>query len=66
MDEITRAVELTKANMLELDSAAIRIICHKAVDHKELRDEMLKLAASMEKQRDEISAEVSEHDPGRN
>lgn len=66
MDELTRAVELTKARILELDAAAIRIICSKAASHQELKDEMLKLASSMEEQRDEIRVEVAEHDPGRN
>ena len=66
MDEVTKAVELTKAKMLELNAAAIRIICSKATTHEELETELLKLAAQMEEQRDEIRVDVAEQDPGRN
>lgn len=66
MDEVTRAVELTKARILAVDASAIRVMCHKAESHEELKGALLELASSMDKLRADILSEVAKFDTRRN
>jgi signal transduction histidine kinase len=69
MDEITRAVELTKARMLELDAAIIEIAVETAEasrDYEALAKRVCEIAATMKDQCREIRAAVAQYEPGRN
>lgn len=69
MDEITRAVELTKARVLELDAALLEIAVGKAEasqDYGALAKRIREIAATMRGQCREIRAVVMQHMPDRN
>jgi hypothetical protein len=66
MDEITRAVELTKARLLEIDAALLSIAVDKCPqDYESLAKRIREIAVDMKEQCREIRATVAQHEPNR-
>lgn len=69
MDETTRAVELAKARMLELDAAIVEIALEEAEasgDYRGLAKRIREIVTMMKSQCLEFRAAVAQYDPGRN
>ena len=69
MDEITRAVELSKARTLELDAAILEIAVDKVEasrDYEILAKRVREIVVLMKDQCREIRGTVAQHEPDRN
>lgn len=68
MDEIARAVEMTKARVLELGAAILEIAVETEAsrDYETLAKRIREIAVDMKDQCREIRATVAQHEPDRN
>lgn len=67
MDELTRAVELTKAVVMGLDAALLEVtLVVTPRDYEALATRIREIVADLKDQGRAIRATVAQHEPGRN